>query len=231
MHRIWIAALGLGLAVALVHAGQDPKAQSGKPGTPAEEFKAISKEWDDTVSQVRKQLGEAKSEEERDKMLEKALETLVGPSEKAIRLAEKHPKDPVAKEALTWAFQRLERNPAAGSEKLLRSVMEKGTTKEAQGLAAFSLAKRFDALADGEEDEKKAEKLREEAAKVYETVLAKYADVEGKDGPIGKAAKAALSLGIGKEVPDIEGQDADGKKFKLSDYRGKVVLLDFWGNW
>ena len=31
-----------------------------------------------------------------------------------------------------------------------------------------------------------------------------------------------------KEAPDIEGQDQGGKRFKLSDYRGKVVLLDFW---
>ena len=23
----------------------------------------------------------------------------------------------------------------------------------------------------------------------------------------------------------------DGQKFKLSDYRGKVVVLDFWGHW
>jgi hypothetical protein len=32
-------------------------------------------------------------------------------------------------------------------------------------------------------------------------------------------------------APEIEGTDQDGKSFKLSDYRGKVVLLDFWGNW
>jgi peroxiredoxin len=32
-------------------------------------------------------------------------------------------------------------------------------------------------------------------------------------------------------APEIAGEDIDGKKFKLSDYRGKVVLLDFWGNW
>ena len=35
-------------------------------------------------------------------------------------------------------------------------------------------------------------------------------------------------LSVGKEAPDIEGEDQDGKRFKLSDYRGKVVLLDFW---
>ncbi|NQU49722.1 MAG: redoxin domain-containing protein [Planctomycetes bacterium] len=27
---------------------------------------------------------------------------------------------------------------------------------------------------------------------------------------------------------DIEGKDQDGIPFKLSDYRGKVVLLYFW---
>lgn len=30
---------------------------------------------------------------------------------------------------------------------------------------------------------------------------------------------------------EIEAADTDGVDFKLSDYRGKVVLLDFWGNW
>lgn len=38
-------------------------------------------------------------------------------------------------------------------------------------------------------------------------------------------------LNIGMQAPEIEGQDLDGVPFKLSDYRGKVVVLDFWGNW
>ena len=38
-------------------------------------------------------------------------------------------------------------------------------------------------------------------------------------------------LQIGMVAPDIEGEDLDGVKFKLSDYRGKVVVLDFWGDW
>ena len=42
---------------------------------------------------------------------------------------------------------------------------------------------------------------------------------------------AAERLQIGMEVPDIEGEDVDGVNFKLSDYRGKVVVLDFWGDW
>ncbi|HVC92940.1 MAG TPA: TlpA disulfide reductase family protein [Pirellulales bacterium] len=35
----------------------------------------------------------------------------------------------------------------------------------------------------------------------------------------------------GMHAPEIEGEDIDGKPMKLSDFRGKVVLLDFWGHW
>ncbi|MCA8976112.1 MAG: redoxin domain-containing protein [Planctomycetes bacterium] len=38
-------------------------------------------------------------------------------------------------------------------------------------------------------------------------------------------------LQIGMVAPEIEGTDPDGVAFKLSDYRGKVVVLDFWGFW
>ena len=38
-------------------------------------------------------------------------------------------------------------------------------------------------------------------------------------------------LSVGKEAPEIEGVDQDGVRFKLSDYRGKVVLLDFWSEY
>jgi predicted Zn finger-like uncharacterized protein len=36
---------------------------------------------------------------------------------------------------------------------------------------------------------------------------------------------------VGKPAPEITGEDIDGKKFNLSDYKGKVVVLDFWGHW
>lgn len=31
--------------------------------------------------------------------------------------------------------------------------------------------------------------------------------------------------------PQIVGEDADGKIIRLSDYKGKIVLVDFWGTW
>jgi len=70
------------------------------------------------------------------------------------------------------------------------------------------------------------ETLLDQAATIYANVKMPYG------GSVGEQAKAELfeirHLAIGKEAADIEGQDQDGKQFKLSDYRGKVVLLYFW---
>ena len=41
----------------------------------------------------------------------------------------------------------------------------------------------------------------------------------------------ALKYSVGRIAPDFTTQDVDGIEFKLSDYRGKVVVLDFWGFW
>jgi hypothetical protein len=49
--------------------------------------------------------------------------------------------------------------------------------------------------------------------------------------PAPQGASPVVGLQIGNLAPDISGEDADGNKFKLSDYRGKVVVLDFWANW
>jgi hypothetical protein len=56
-----------------------------------------------------------------------------------------------------------------------------------------------------------------------------------KNEEIVAQAKDALfeieNLQVGCKAPEIDGVDTDGVPFKLSDYRGKVVLLDFWGFW
>ena len=54
----------------------------------------------------------------------------------------------------------------------------------------------------------------------------------GRAGTVASAASAIDNpLAIGKHAPEIEGEDLDGIRFKLSDYRGKVIVLDFWGDW
>jgi thiol-disulfide isomerase/thioredoxin len=38
-------------------------------------------------------------------------------------------------------------------------------------------------------------------------------------------------LAAGTAAPDFTVQDRDGKAVKLSDYKGKIVVLDFWATW
>lgn len=40
-----------------------------------------------------------------------------------------------------------------------------------------------------------------------------------------------VELRVGSEVPDFQFTDWNGKKRKLSEFRGKYVLVDFWGMW
>lgn len=45
-----------------------------------------------------------------------------------------------------------------------------------------------------------------------------------------RSSEPAL-LAVGTTAPDFTVQDKDGKPIKLSDYRGKTVVLDFWATW
>jgi thiol-disulfide isomerase/thioredoxin len=81
-----------------------------------------------------------------------------------------------------------------------------------------------------------ATKLEDEALRIFTELSQKHANDEIVPGEkIGDIAKSSIfeikNLSVGKTAPDIEGEDLDGVKFKLSDYRGKVVLLSFWGSW
>ncbi len=130
-------------------------------------------------------------------------------------------------------------NRTRGAEKLLRAVAEKGANDEARASATLALGQLLKGNADqsGLAPAERA-RLREEAEKNLKTVEEKYPDVKLSISYFGKAGDKAKTelfelhhLSIGMEVPDLQGEDLDGKTFKLSDYRGKVVFLDFWAHW
>lgn len=72
---------------------------------------------------------------------------------------------------------------------------------------------------------------------LYGELIADYRDIRQGYTTYGELAEAALhphdkaDLAIGKPAPDIAGADVDGNPMRLSDYLGKVVVLDFWGDW
>jgi thiol-disulfide isomerase/thioredoxin len=86
-------------------------------------------------------------------------------------------------------------------------------------------------------------RLSAEAQQTLEIVLAKYADVptqphRGSRKPkatLGAQASAELyelnHLVPGQIAPEISGEDLDGHPLRLSEYRGKIVVLHFWASW
>jgi hypothetical protein len=110
------------------------------------------------------------------------------------------------------------------------AAKEGGDPEERAGLVAFYGEKTLEELAARDPAE-----MRKEAEDLFEDVLEDFKTVPSAQGTLGHQAEAELfelrNLTVGRAAPDIVGQDVDGATFKLSDYRGKVVVLDFWGFW
>jgi hypothetical protein len=116
-----------------------------------------------------------------------------------------------------------------GSAKQARSI-QTGPKEQAEGLKGWLGEARFAELSKLD-----AAKTEKEATTLLERVAKDFADVPARSSTLGDSARGDLhemrDLVVGKPAPDIEAEDLAGAAFKLSDYRGKVVLLDFWGNW
>lgn len=178
-------------------------------------------------------------------------------TEAAALLQKHHLTDPKTIDAAA----QFSRAPMPWTEPLMRALAAADLPKEKKPRALFALAEllhskaTFPDLYDGLDDKTKVlveqmygkafiadlrnvdpAKLEAEAVKVLERIAAEYgAEKLYGDKTYADVAKATLfeirHLSVGKPAPEIEGEDLDGAKFKLSDYKGKVVLLDFWGDW
>ena len=77
--------------------------------------------------------------------------------------------------------------------------------------------------------------MAKEAESLFAAVVEKFGCANDRESDLAKDAEAELyeirGLAIGKTAPEITGEDLNGRPMKLSDYRGKVVVLDFWGDW
>jgi hypothetical protein len=142
-------------------------------------------------------------------------------------------------------------------EEFLRAVLAKSPHKNTRATACLALAhflnnrvQRLDLCKEqpaqakefaglfgdkylGELQRQSRDQASKEIEALFERAAEQYGDATLPDGGnVAERARAELfgirHLRVGKLAAEIEGVDQHGKRFKLSDYRGKVVLLDFW---
>lgn len=54
---------------------------------------------------------------------------------------------------------------------------------------------------------------------------------EVSDSVVEQFESAGATYNVGDEFPELVGEDLFGESFALADYKGKVILLDFFGDW
>lgn len=247
-----IIALSILLLCPVTALAQEP-AEKPAPKTAEQKLADLNKEYGEASRKFREDLAKLKDARERRAFMRKS-NLSVQFAAKYMAIAEESPESPAGLEALLWVlssrsyglkgkalklvtahhagaknikkvFWSATRAPGAVS--FFRAVIKEHKDKTTIGTATFMLAQ---TLARSRNKEELAE-----AEKLFKTVKEKYGDIPSYRGTLANQADSALfkltKLGIGCVAPDIEGEDVDGKKFKLSDYRGKVVVLDFWGDW
>jgi hypothetical protein len=98
------------------------------------------------------------------------------------------------------------------------------------GKEAVRSLKNADAADMEKETEALLERIRKD--KAYAATTIDYGEGRIKLGDLaGRELFEIRHLQPGKPAPEIVGEDIDGQPMALSDFRGKVVLLDFWGFW
>jgi hypothetical protein len=166
-------------------------------------------------------------------------------------------RDHLRSDKLVEICQRMAYGLRPEYETFLKKVVQENPAEEVRGVACLALAQclnarllkldiarertelapRYERLLGKESFDALTKRDRTEAGaevdELFTTAAETYGNVKHPyGGTIGDKARSELfelrNLTIGKTPPDIVGVDQDGRTLKLSDYRGRVVLLDFW---
>ncbi len=161
---------------------------------------------------------------------------------------------------LSGFVSSISRSSNLSAERALQAIFTSSPHREVKGnacyhlgmkkLSAARLARRIQAASEEELDMLKgrytevaftrakglkAHIIQAAGEKLLERVVKDFGDVRGSRRTLGESAGSKLfeirRLQVGMIAPEIEGEGIDEKAMKLSQFRGKIVVLDFWGDW
>ena len=143
-------------------------------------------------------------------------------------------KDHLGSKSIAQISTAMGNSDTAAAAKFLKALMEKTTDEALQGQAALNLGKNLRLQSERayqKNDKKRSMELVKEAHQALDLAGKKASENPVTSRQIENAKYMLDKLTVGKKAMEVEAEDLDGKNFKLSDYRGKVVVLTFWGSW
>lgn len=132
--------------------------------------------------------------------------------------------DSKAMEQYASFLPRMAPSVGGDSRVVVETILKKTKSDEVRAGAMMGLAEFLSAKKAATDDEKAL------AADYYAQLESKFATTQAGKTVVGKKWSRE-NLVVGKPCPDESSIDETGTKFKISDYKGKVVVLDFWGIW
>jgi thiol-disulfide isomerase/thioredoxin len=170
------------------------------------------------------------------------LVTVVRMGQEATRAADLLIRDHISNPDMKPLVRQFADQIDPNGTRLLLALIEKNPDRKIQAQACKALVKSREqvvalaAAISGDADVRKEteEALGKEKVQAilsgrekFEKERKEYADLLKTKFP----EVRVVDLSMGKEAPELVSQDLAGKPVKLSDLRGKVVVLDFWATW
>jgi thiol-disulfide isomerase/thioredoxin len=256
MYRLIASAMLLALALVVAQAADDKKDEkkSDKAETPKEMFQELIKQFRATKDKDKQQevlnsynekflsYGEKHKDEDGAKALLYVLQIPAEKNDAKTKAVAILKKDHARTTKLGKVVKQIPASPLNNdSTSLLKDIAEHNKDKATRAYAYRALIKQSEQAATfvkrlkGDEDLKERfEKARgKDAVKAVETLAASSEqNIKGYQAKLDGDLKGAVpDITVGRPAPEVVSQDLDGKQVKLSQLRGKVVVLDFWATW
>jgi thiol-disulfide isomerase/thioredoxin len=212
------------------------------------ELARLKSPLDETVMSRHAKVNQARTESDVAKVWRQIHEVAADFVVQAIAFAKANPDDPASKDALKYALVNLwllidwnaftDASPLAARR--LGVVIDQAESKDIRAIAMYVLAGNLASQALSaatKKDIKQAASLNGQATELLDRVVKEDTDIrlQGSQATLTQVAKDLLfvltNLSVGCKALDMVGEDIVGKSFKLSDYRGKVTVVYFWGSW
>jgi hypothetical protein len=256
-----LLAAGISFAQATDESSEESEAKQPAGVSPQDHLDQIMNEYEREYSRLRMKMYSSREADARREATKELAEFRKSCVEKIQAIAKENPKTPVALKALEsilyplradsretqqWVKERLLDDHAndkalvpviailARDEAFIDELAEKTESRDVRGVILYYRMQKV-------KGRELTEQNKAEVRPMMERISAEFKDVElvypggrvrGRLGDLVENEIFAFeNLRIGKVAPEIEGVDVHDQSLRLSDFRGKVVVIDFWGHW